>query len=215
MTDQLPLGDWAPPLDPALSQYHTPVKLAKRMVRWAGVEPGMRVLEPSAGGGNIVRALLDEEKRPGNMLGFQVVAIEKDEKWAKYLVDHFACPVSCYVLCADFLNEKAECTVAHAMDLAVMNPPLNGGVAGEHIMHALKFAPRAISLIRGGDLHGVDRYERFWSQCDLARVAHLCRRPPFGGDWHVGNTEFCVVDVYRKGTYTGHQSIEHWADSWG
>ena len=80
-TDQLSLGDFAPELLPELSQFHTPTKLAKRMGAYADVLPGMRVLEPSAGGGNIVRELVKA--------GAEVDAVEIDPRWCTVLRKEF------------------------------------------------------------------------------------------------------------------------------
>lgn len=204
--NQLQLGEFAPPLRPQLSQYHTPVKLARRMVVWAGVRPGMHVLEPSAGGGNIVRELV--------RAGAHVYAVEIDLAWARYLAAEFTHPAPVYVSCRDFLAvepDEIDCQADH-FDVVVMNPPLDNGVGPDHIRHALQWAPRVVSVLRGQDLHGIARHELLWSRCDVAQIAFSVRRPVYAGGG--GQIETVIVDVRRSGTYHEPQRIEHWADDW-
>lgn len=205
MNGQMSLGAFAPPLDPTQSQYHTPTKLARRMVEWADVE-GLAVLEPSAGGGNIVRELVRAGARA-------IEAMEIDPAWVECLRCEFAdCDESItHVWEADFL--KLENGFGWSHDVAVMNPPLNDGVSMQHVAKALELAPRVVTLLRGGDLHGANRYE-FWKRFDLHGLALLCRRPPFGGGWHVGKTEFVVADIRRRTGVSFTQVIEHWPDDW-
>lgn len=195
MTGQLQLGAWAPPLRGELSQYHTPTKLARRMVEWVYVR-GKTVLEPSAGGGNIVRELVAAGAA-------RVIAVEIDPAWVALLRDEFGrAPVD--VVEGDFLRLQPMALC----DLCVMNGPLNDGVAAEHVARSLEWAPRTTALLRAQDLHGVGRYDQLWCRCDLAREAHLVSRPVFVGEG--GATEFDVVDVRRVGTFKGPQRIEHW-----
>jgi hypothetical protein len=197
------LGGMAAPFNAELSQFHTPVKLARRIVDWAGVA-GKRVLEPSAGGGNIVRELV----RAG---ASQIVAVEIDLLWCEAMASEFySCKQSCEQL--RIIQGDFTALVPAQLDLAVANPPLDGGVGGHHVRHMLNWVPRAVSVMRGQDLHGGERYRELWSDCDLARIAFLSARPRYRNEG--GKIETVVVDVYRKGTYSGVQSIEHWADRW-
>jgi len=197
MSGQLALGDWAPPLNPALSQWHTPYELAVRMVEWAGVNlnPGMTVLEPSAGGGSIVHALV--------AAGADVVAFEIDTAWAHaFKQDPTFKPVICTV--ADFLDVPPQ---DGAVDLAVMNPPLDGGVGPAHVARALEWAPRVVSVLRGGDLFGVEHHRVLWSRSYLSGIAWCVRRPVFGGSGAA--TDFVVVDVRRDDPGTAPR-LEWW-----
>lgn len=197
MSQQMQLGDWAPTLDESLSQFHTPVKLCQRMVKLAGVAPGMRVVEPSAGGGNIVRELISA--------GAFVTAIEIDPRWRAVLSSEFG--DRAFTLCGDFTKMESQ-----PFDLAVMNPPLTNGVAAHHIRLALNWAPRVVSIIRSQDMHGVDRWDELWSDCDLATEVKLVRRPIYSGAG--GKIENTIVEVYRKGEYHGPQKVEWWTDDW-
>lgn len=208
MSNQLSLGDFAPPLLPELDQYHTPMKLAHRMVEWAGIKPGMWVLEPSAGGGNLVRAILAAGASP--------FVMEIDPRWCKVLNNEMAnCRMDAVPLLAiqaDFLDHTGGPEFDRPLTMAVMNPPLTNGVGPKHVAMALKWAPKVISVLQARDLHGVERYDELWSKCDLAREAKLVRRAKWAGAG--GQIETVVVDVRRKGTYDGPQTIEHWVDSW-
>ena len=190
------LGSWAPFLDYDVSQYPTPPILARKMVDWADVWPGEAVVEPSAGGGNIVRELLRARA--------DVTAIEVDPRWAELLVEQWP---SLRVVVGDFFD-----VMPRPVDLVVSNPPLNAGQGPAHVRRMLDWAPRVVSLLRLADLAGRAHYEQLWSECDLARLAVLAHRPVFVGQG--GKTDFCVVDVRRAGAYHGPQRVEHWIERW-
>lgn len=160
-----------------LSQHFTPASLAERIVAFAGIEEGERVLEPSAGSGAFVGPLLKA--------GAQVTAIEIDGRY----VDHLSTThPAAHVIEADFL----AVTPFH-VDLVLMNPPYENGLDGAFIAHALKFAPRVIALIRTHALHGRERYGSLWRHTAITRLALCVNRPSFGGGSPMH--EFCVVEV--------------------
>lgn len=109
-----------------LSFYPTPDRVIERMLSDVDIVPGMRVLEPSAGVGDIVRALLKA--------GAHVDAIEVDPSrvaalkalpWQRFLnVRH-----------ANFLAVKP----VPAYQVVVMNPPFYGTHYMQHVMHAFEF----------------------------------------------------------------------------
>lgn len=103
--------------------FPTPPELAARMVEIAGIEAHHTVLEPSAGTGNIIRAI----ERCA-----RVSAIEINSKLVDSLVR-----VCEQTRCANFL----ECTVDElgTFDRIVANPPFADGADIEHIEHALTF----------------------------------------------------------------------------
>ena len=85
---------------------------------------GSKVLEPSAGSGNILKHI--------KSLGAYALACEKDEKLAKITqseCDEF--------LCNDFLEVRSE-QISH-IDYIIMNPPFSSG--DKHILHAWEIAP--------------------------------------------------------------------------
>lgn len=196
MSSQLTLGTWAPDFDPALGQWHTPAPLCHRMVEWAGITAGQRVLEPSVGGGSIARALL--------AAGAIVKGFEIDPAWVRCMKQDRAFD-AVEIEIADFLQIEPK---PDTFDLACMNPPLDGGVGPEHIWRALQWAPRAVSLLRTGDLVGSGHYETLWSRAHLAGIAFLVKRPVFGGDG--AKTDFVVVDVLRE-SFGAAPRIEWWS----
>ncbi len=192
MTSQLQLGDFAPRLDRSKGQWHTPRTIAHKM---AQLVRGRSVLEPSAGGGNLVEPVLH--------VATNVVAIEIDPKWCEVLRNRFdRFPVQ--VIAADFLDIDP---VAYGpFDCAVMNPPLGAGEGPHHVVRALELAPQVISVLRAGDLHTRDAYKTLWSRCDLAFLANLIARGGFQG----ALTDFVVVDVRRRGTLETRPTVEWW-----
>jgi SAM-dependent methyltransferase len=138
----------------APSLFETPPELARRMVYLA--DPcglaGKRVLEPSAGTGNLVRAIQNSATGADNV---RVAAIEINQKLIEGLgllrqrvlyanEDNFQ------IDWGDFLDARPEGPFAlgyfHAV---IMNPPFNHGDDIKHVQHALKF------LKPGGVLVGI------------------------------------------------------------
>lgn len=103
--------------------FPTPPDLAERMVRIAGIELTHRTLEPSAGTGNILSAIL---ATPGRL----IVAIEIQPKLAKLIAQH-RIPI---VICKDFLDCNGS---LGSFDRIIMNPPFVNGADIKHIEHAL------------------------------------------------------------------------------
>lgn len=117
--------------------FPTPAPLAARMVEVADIQPGMRVLEPSAGTGAILRAIVDAEVARGRSgAPARVTAIEFNAALVRALPLHLAEVVRC----TDFLREPAEGIVDAALfDRIVMNPPFEHGADIRHVRHAVKF----------------------------------------------------------------------------
>ena len=128
MKDQLKAGVQVVSAD---QLFPTPPELCARMVRLAGVGEGDRVLEPSAGTGNIVQAI--------RARGGQPWCIEIDPRLAARLPE---------VVCIDFLE-----VVPSLVDAVVMNPPFKDGTDIKHILHArsfLKPGGRLVAICAGG-----------------------------------------------------------------
>lgn len=128
--------------------FPTPRDLAQRMVQLADIQPGHRVLEPSAGTGMILGAM------GGRMFGHNpergaVVAVEVNAALAERLRREF--PLTT-VFTADFLIINGELG-AEAFDRVVMNPPFTRGADIQHITHALKLVRpggRLVALCASG-----------------------------------------------------------------
>ncbi len=119
--------------------FPTPMPLARKLVELAGLMSGRRVLEPSAGTGNLVRAIA------GNAMGFdccKIVAVEQSPALVESLMEMrnrtvYANEETFRIVQNDFL----ECTPEELglFDAVVMNPPFENGADIRHIQHALTF----------------------------------------------------------------------------
>lgn len=161
----LPHVDTLPPehaRSSALSQFDTPpwlaVHVAAELYLW-DVETA-HVLEPSAGTGNVVQALLDRGVA-------RVTAVELDPLRVAHLRERFAsAPVD--VICADFLAVADQ--LGDHFDGIAGNPPYSKGADTEHlaaiadVMLRCEFGVMASLLLRTVAQHGKERWERVWSR---------------------------------------------------
>jgi SAM-dependent methyltransferase len=116
--------------------FPTPPELAARMVREAEIQPGDRVLEPSAGTGSLLRAIVDYERildRAGPAA--HVVAVEVSQTLAFALPKHLAS----HVAAVDFLSLPLNDPTLGEFDRIVMNPPFENATDINHIRHAWQF----------------------------------------------------------------------------
>ncbi|MFJ4622187.1 methyltransferase [Streptomyces sp. NPDC088812] len=108
-----------------LAQYFpTPEPVVDQLIALAALEPGMTVLEPSAGSGAIATAAAAR--------GAIVDCIERDPGYATVLSDTH---VARRVQVADFLTTPAN----PSYDRVLMNPPFTRGTDMAHVTHALRF----------------------------------------------------------------------------
>jgi len=112
--------------------FPTPPELADRMVKEADIRDGHRILEPSAGTGNIVWAIARAYRRgsPYRTLetDFRLTAVEINYSMADALRRSFPDMETAQ---ADFLDVKGR-----QFDRILMNPPFANGDDIRHIMHA-------------------------------------------------------------------------------
>lgn len=108
--------------------FPTPADIAARMAQMAGLRDGMRVIEPSAGTGALMRAAADEA--PGVILE----AWEVVPKLADALRVQFPGAI---VRPFDFL--EFDPNPQHLADVVLMNPPFANAADVRHILHARKF----------------------------------------------------------------------------
>lgn len=122
--------------------FPTPPELAKRVVELAfedgwGVQicaemnERCRILEPSAGTGNLLAAIREAAKEERSTL-YDVVAVEVNQTLAHALLVQYGEKV----ICADFLTRNGD---LGKFDRIVMNPPFAHGADIKHILHALTF----------------------------------------------------------------------------
>lgn len=175
--------------DPSKSQWYLDHALAGRIVQWAlerySKEDTLRVLEPSCGRGSIVRWL--------DANAHDVTGIDIDERNAKACQDTWTRQ---NFWCGDFTAMDAAGWAP--FDLAVMNPPFEEGQTEEHVLQALKFAPRVVCHCPLTTLEGKDRREGLWSAAYLKRLVIHSSRPKYSGSRTGGQTAMCTIDVVRR-----------------
>lgn len=195
------------PLDPGLSQWFTPPRLASAVADWAteDLPERARILEPSAGSGRLVSALRAHREQA------LITAVEIDPRWAEHLRTTFA---GTTVVLGDYL-EQAPPSLFY--DVTAMNPPYEGGCDGLFLEKAMSESLRVVAVLRTVALNGKGRYERAWSRVHngwtVTRLAFCVERPDYGGD-QGAKADFCVVKLSR--TYLGermHQP-EWWPGAW-
>jgi 23S rRNA (adenine-N6)-dimethyltransferase len=176
-----------------LDQYFTPDSLAERMVAW-GLTVGADhlstpvILEPCAGQGAIVRAALGQ--------GARVVAYEVDADHAAIIACRHREAIAegrLRVITGDFFDYQGS----PMADLAVTNPPYRWD--RDFMSHILRYCPMAIALLRTVFANGVGRWKEIWAKHQLRRVAHLKRRPRFGGRFQP-KIDFSVFDIGARPT---------------
>lgn len=117
--------------------FDTPPGVASQMMVLADLTCGDKVLEPSAGTGNLVQAALSH-----GIFRDDIVAVEIDPRKAKTL--------NCKTICADFLTCNGD---LGKFDRVLMNPPFTSGQDVKHIKHALTFLEpggRLVAICSGG-----------------------------------------------------------------
>lgn len=104
----------------------SPPAVVAKLLDLADIQPGMRVLEPSAGTGNIAAAVVE--------LGAVVHCVELDHGLGRVLSERVPGANSIHI--RDFFDmEPGE----ELFDRVVMNPPFSGGKDIAHVAHALRF----------------------------------------------------------------------------
>lgn len=125
--------------------FPTPPRVAAKVMLLADLAPGMRVLEPSAGTGNLLAAALE-------VCAVHVAAVERFRPLADHLTEKFkgtAAPAQVRVFALDFLKMKPD----PRADRVVMNPPFEHAADIAHVEHALKFLKpggRLVSVVAAG-----------------------------------------------------------------
>lgn len=114
--------------------FETPSDVAKQMVELLDIKEGMRVLEPSAGHGAILKYL------PKNI---ELHIIEIDKEKCSVLDNNGYSKVEC----VDFLTLNAS---VGDFDRIIMNPPFSRGQDAKHVLHAyelLRSGGRLVSVM--------------------------------------------------------------------
>lgn len=123
-------------IDPKAAEFFaTPAELARQIVKLADIRPGALVLEPSAGEGSLVRAIIRQQPEV-TIWAWEAVGVLLMKLTGSRLESGIRKgglnPVH-----GDFL--LADLGVERRVDRVVMNPPFSKGQDIEHVTHALTF----------------------------------------------------------------------------
>lgn len=182
----------------ALGQWFTPPWLAHEVVAALPTVDGLRVLEPSAGDGNIVAALLDAGAR-------SVLAVEVDPRMCEKLRQRFR-GERVDVVCADFLTLPIS---PESIDAIAGNPPYDKGMDTDHlerIGQLTRFGVQVSLLLRTVVLHSDERYRRVWSRLSVVEILPCVDRIPFlaaGGEpAEAGKIDVSVFRLEQRTPFT-------------
>jgi hypothetical protein len=166
-------------------RYYTPELLARRIVAAIhAIEPITgNVLEPHAGGGAFVRALLDLTRAR-----VFVSDINPDApalgSWGAWLVDHDRAPCGARVA-QDFLTAGPP-----RRDWIIGNPPYADAEA--HVRHALTWSRHVVFLLRSAFSESAARIP-FWTAHPCRHEWRLAQRPSFTA---CGRTDSAAYSVF-------------------
>lgn len=129
----------------ALGWFPTPPDVADRLIEFADIQPRHTVLEPSAGEGAIVGALVEKGVK-------DITTVEIDPGRHKLLRKRF--PEATHIF-GDFLYWKPE---DNEFDRIVMNPPFGPHLAHiEHALHMLAPGGTLVSVVPASFEHREDK----------------------------------------------------------
>jgi predicted RNA methylase len=171
-----------------LGFYETPPGLASRIVTLAGIEPGMQVLEPSAGRGALVRPMIEA--------GGTVTAVEISEDLVAELAALRPRPGS--VIHADFLAYDFG---IFAFDRVVMNPPFAHSADVEHVTKAfalLRPGGRLVSIMSAAVEFREDKVHKLFRKL-LGETGSIVARLPSGTFKESGTDVSTVIVVLERG----------------
>lgn len=163
--------------------FPTPSEIAHDAVRAARIEPGMLVLEPSAGHG----ALAEIARSAGGKVHCFELLIENVAELEKR---------SLHVIAGDFLEQPSEALY----DRVVMNPPFAKQADIKHVLHALKFVKpggRLVAIMSNGSTFRNDRRTAEFNALVESLGGTVTRLPDgaFKASGTMVNTILVVLDV--------------------
>lgn len=117
-------GSYVKPQD--FGFFPTPPELVERVLGLAGIEPGMKLMEPSAGTGAFAVRMAELAGGVANVKVCELLPGNARKLAEAGFSD---------VVVGDFLTMEPD----PVFDCIVLNPPFNGGVDVDHVLHASKF----------------------------------------------------------------------------
>lgn len=120
-----------------LEFFPTPANLASDLVALLQVKDGDQVLEPSAGNGALIRALVGAGK------SLDITAVEKASAFSNTLVRLDTEKVKVSVFVVDFLAHSPT----KKFDAVLMNPPFSKGKSIDHVLRAFQCLKKGGRLV--------------------------------------------------------------------
>jgi hypothetical protein len=141
--------------------FPTPLPLIKEMLRLANIKEGDVVLEPSAGKGDICDAILSYAEENDLKEDVTIVAIEQNYSLVKIIEKRKELAVTADLPSDAFNIEQGDFLALGVDDLllvdkVVMNPPFEGGIDINHIVHAASFLKpygKLVAILSEGSLN--------------------------------------------------------------
>jgi SAM-dependent methyltransferase len=159
-----------PARDPALSQWFTPMWLARKLALW--VPEHARVLEPACGIGNLLYPLYTRGHSLDLMTGVDISASFVAAARARLAEEVL-------VVCGDFF----EMPLAGQYDVVLMNPPFEANAHLRFVMRALCLAPVVVGIFPSSFEFSVERDRELWAtRAVVTNRARLPERVDYGGD---------------------------------
>lgn len=172
--------------------FFTSPEIAQRVINYANIRKGDRVLEPSAGSGQLAKVARDH--------GADVTCVEIQPGLAHELktIHGFE-----NVHCGDFLQMTPQ-QIGY-FDLVVANPPFDRGRDVDHCRHALQFVKpggQLIAIMSARAEYGEDKrhmaLHRLIEHCEPVYGRDKWRDLPPGSFAHAGTNVNTVVLAIRK-----------------
>lgn len=191
------------PADPearvrASSAWYTPPDVAARLAGLSSIAARRQwhVLEPSAGHGALIEPMI------GAYTPARITAVDADAKSCERLADCYARMPLVTVERCDYLSRPAP---AEPYDLAVLNPPYEGGQDSASVAKCMDESLRVVALLRLAMLESQRAHERVWSRVEsgewrLLELHPFITRPVFlaGGEaTGGGKTAFMAIKMSR------------------
>lgn len=117
--------------------FQTPPALARQLVRLIDLKPDMHIMEPNAGGGRLIDAVLEITGAPHLLTGVEIQPALVEALRKRY--------PACTIHEGDFLSVEPT----PIFDAAVLNPPFAGSADVRHVLQAMQW------LRRGGQLAAI------------------------------------------------------------